>query len=59
MTQKESLEMIEKRRAERRKKKLIKKKIRKILFHIFAVLVLDAAMIFAIIYSIDNMTVYR
>ena len=59
MTQKESLEMIERRRAERRKKKLIKKKIRKILFHIFAVLVLDAAMIFAIIYSIDNMTVYR
>ena len=59
MTQKESLEMIKRRRAERRKKKLIKKKIRKILFHIFEVLVLDAAMIFAIIYSIDNMTVYR
>ena len=59
MTQKESLEMIERRRAERRKKKLLKKKIRHILFNIFAVVAVDAAMIFAIIYSIDNMTVYR
>ena len=59
MTQVEALKMIERRREERRKKNLIKKKIRKILFHIFAILILNAAMIFAIIYSIDNMTVYR
>ena len=59
MTQVEALKMIERRREERRKKNLLKKKIRKIFFNIFAVVAVDAAMIFAILYCIDNMTVYR
>lgn len=59
MTKELELEMLETRRKERRKKKLLKKRIRHILFNIFAVVAVDAAMIFAIIYSIDNMTVYR
>lgn len=55
MTQLKTLEMIE----ERKRKNLLKKKIRKIFFHIIAAVAVEAAMISAIIYCIDNMTVYR
>ena len=59
MTQMEELKIIEGRREERKRKNLLKKKIRKIFFHIFAVVAVEAAMISGIIYCIDNMTVYR